>query len=254
MSAAPDMAADLAAALDPARTFATAVGSDPEPWQSRVLRATADRQLLVCSRQVGKSTAASVKAAHVAQYEPGALVLVIAPTQRQADLLLSRVRLILRRVTKLTQVSTTSLTTEAGSQVVSLPGDAPDNIRGYAAARLLIVDEAARVSDAAWTAVAPMVGNGGQVLALTTPDARAGWCWEAWSADVPGWERVKVTAHESGLWSPERIAAKRRELSPHGFRCEIECEWVGAEHGLFDPDAVAAILCGAAPVLDGWRS
>lgn len=254
MSAVPSLAADLAAALDPGRTFVAAVNGEPERWQREVLLSTAERELLVCSRQVGKSTTAGSKAAHVAAYEPGSLVLVIGPTQRQADLLLSRVRNTLRRLTTLTQTSSTSVTTEAGSQVVSLPGDAPDNIRGYSAARLLVVDEAARVSDAAWTAVAPMVGPGGQVLALTTPDARAGWCWEAWSDPDSGWKRVKVTAHDSALWPPERIEAKRRELSPQGFRCEIECEWVGTEHGVFDPDAVAAMLCGAVPVLDGVRT
>jgi hypothetical protein len=189
----------------------------------------------------------------VALYEPGSLVLVLAPTQRQGDLFLARARRTLSRVTRLAQVSTTSLTLENGSQLVSLPGENPDGIRAYANVRLLVIDEAARVSDEAFIACMPMVGLGGQVLAITTPDARAGWAWEAWDAADSEWERVRVTAQESSQWPPERVEKARRRLSPQGFRCEVEAEWVGAMHGVFDPDAVAAMLCPVPAVLDRVR-
>lgn len=243
----------LAMAADPALLFAYAVGGEPEPWQRERLYSTAARELWVTSRQIGKTECGTVRASHVALFDPGSLVLVLGPTQRQADLFLSRCRRTLTRLTRLTQVSTTSLTLENRSQLVSLPGDNPDGIRGYANARLLVVDEAARVSDAAFVACLPMVGRDGQVLALTTPDARAGWVWEAWSAPDSAWVRIRITAHESEQWPPERIERARRELSPYGFRCEVEAEFVGSEHGVFDVDAVAAMLCAAAPARDGVR-
>jgi hypothetical protein len=49
------LAADLARALDPVQ-FSLAAGITPDPWQAAVLRSTAPRLLLNCSRQSGKST------------------------------------------------------------------------------------------------------------------------------------------------------------------------------------------------------
>jgi hypothetical protein len=70
------LARDLALALDPV-LLARRAGIDPDPWQAEVLRSTAPRRLLNCSRQSGKSTVAAVRAVHVALYEPGSLVLLL---------------------------------------------------------------------------------------------------------------------------------------------------------------------------------
>src|SRR5438045_3435420 len=67
------IAADLARALDPV-LLAEQAGLVPDPWQAQVLRSTAARVLLLCSRQAGKSTITSILAVHSALYDPGALV------------------------------------------------------------------------------------------------------------------------------------------------------------------------------------
>ncbi len=53
------LAADLRLALDRVG-FASSLGLDPDPWQERLLRSTASRVLLNCSRQSGKSTMSGV--------------------------------------------------------------------------------------------------------------------------------------------------------------------------------------------------
>ncbi len=70
-------ASDLAMALDPV-AFARSLGIAPDPWQERLLRSAADRALLNCCRQSGKSTVAALVALHRALYRPGSLVLVLA--------------------------------------------------------------------------------------------------------------------------------------------------------------------------------
>ena len=75
------LAADLAAALDPA-LFAKAARLAPDPWQAGVLRSPADRLLLNCSRQSGKSSTTGILSTHTALYQPGALVLLLSPTLR----------------------------------------------------------------------------------------------------------------------------------------------------------------------------
>ena len=57
---------------------------DPDPWQARVLHSTADRMLLFCARQAGKSTVSSALAVHPALTRPNAPVLLLSPSLRQS--------------------------------------------------------------------------------------------------------------------------------------------------------------------------
>jgi hypothetical protein len=57
----------LATALDPSLLMAD-LGLDPDPWQRGILRLTADRLLMLCSRQAGKSTTTASLALHTATY------------------------------------------------------------------------------------------------------------------------------------------------------------------------------------------
>src|SRR5919204_5333895 len=77
------LALDLACGLDPC-VLAQQAGIVPDPWQADVLRSTAPRMLLNCSRQSGKSTVVAILAVHTALYDPGALVLLLSPTLRQS--------------------------------------------------------------------------------------------------------------------------------------------------------------------------
>lgn len=63
-----NLAADLAQALDPVQ-FSIAAGVTPDSWQARVLRSTAPRLLLNCSRQSGKSTTVGTLALHTAIFK-----------------------------------------------------------------------------------------------------------------------------------------------------------------------------------------
>src|SRR3954451_9444258 len=66
-----------------------------DPWQREVVQSTARQQLLLCSRQSGKSLTAALKALHVAIAEPGSLTLLVAPAQRQAAELHGKVNWLL---------------------------------------------------------------------------------------------------------------------------------------------------------------
>src|SRR5262249_51549782 len=78
-----------------------------------------------------------------------------------------------------------------GSRVVSLPGE-EGTIRGYSGARLLVIDEAARVPDELYRTVRPMLAvSRGRLMALSSAFARMGWFDEAHSGS-DNWERYKV--------------------------------------------------------------
>ena len=61
-----------------------------------------------------------------------------------------------------------------GSRIIALPGT-EENIRGYSAVDLLVIDEAARVIDELYYATRPMLAvSGGRLLALSTPFGKRG--------------------------------------------------------------------------------
>ncbi|MGE5164762.1 MAG: terminase large subunit domain-containing protein [Sphingobacteriales bacterium] len=78
------IASDLARALDPA-LIAEAAGITPDAWQAELLRSTADRVLMLCARQCGKTTTAAFIALSTAIYQkPGGLIIIVSPSQRQS--------------------------------------------------------------------------------------------------------------------------------------------------------------------------
>jgi hypothetical protein len=79
-----DLITALAHGLDPALFCRERLGFEPDDWQSRLLRSSARQCVLNCGRQTGKSTVVAALALHTALYKAGALVLIIAPSQRQS--------------------------------------------------------------------------------------------------------------------------------------------------------------------------
>ena len=70
--------------IDPARLMLDA-GFAPDPWQVALLRSADARVLILCARQVGKSTAVSMLALHTALTQPGSTTTIVAPVEEQAN-------------------------------------------------------------------------------------------------------------------------------------------------------------------------
>src|SRR5262249_47050438 len=75
---------------DPGRLF-RAAGMEPDPWQLDLLSSAAARLLVLCPRQAGKSETAAALALHTALLQPGALVLLLSPSERQSGELAAKV-------------------------------------------------------------------------------------------------------------------------------------------------------------------
>src|SRR5215472_4221598 len=101
-----------------------AAGLNPDPWQTRLLSSSAQRILLLCSRQAGKSTASAALALRVALLQPGALVLLCSPSLRQSGELFRKVFHLyeaLQRPVAVSTASTLRLELVNGSRIISLP-------------------------------------------------------------------------------------------------------------------------------------
>jgi tRNA(Met) C34 N-acetyltransferase TmcA len=145
------------------------VGLVLDPWQAEVLRSPSKRTLMLCSRQSGKSTTAAIMSIGQAVTAPGSLTLLVSPSLRQSTELFRTVMGYFRKLSDAPEIlaeSVTRLELANGSRIVSLPGT-EGTIRGYAAASLIVIDEAARVAE--------------ELLAQCTPNA----CGIEWKAGRP---------------------------------------------------------------------
>jgi hypothetical protein len=239
------IAADLAKALDPARFMASA-GFLPDPWQAAFLRATAPRSLLLCARQTGKSTVTAALASHAAIYAPGALVLLIAPSQNQSRELFRKVVAFHRDALTLEPdaESAQRLELKNGSRIVSLSGN-PTTVRGYSGPRLVILDEAAWIADDLFHAVTPMLAAGGRLIAMSTPNGKRGWFHEAWAGGGEGWHRTMITADDTPRITPAFLALERASKPDWRIRQEYLCEFVDVEDQLFGSDIIATAMSPA---------
>jgi hypothetical protein len=239
---------------DPARLMADA-GLPPDPWQAELLRSHARRMLLLCTRQAGKSTTAAALALQAALLEPGSLVLLLSPTQRQSGELFRDkvVRLYdaLGRPVRAVRETALSMALANGSRLVSLPGD-EETVRGYSGVGLLIIDEASRVPDDLYRAVRPMLAvSGGGMVGLSTPFGQRGWFYEEWTG--PGdWQRVKVTADRCPRITAEFLAEERRSMGERWFRQEYECSFESTTDAVFAHEHIhGAVSADVQPITLG---
>ncbi|MDX0601803.1 terminase [Sinorhizobium medicae] len=236
----------LAHALDPA-SFMAGAGFSPDPWQATFLRSTSRRSLLLCSRQTGKSTVTAALASHTAIYEPGALVLLLAPSQQQSRELFRKVCEFVRGIATvdLDAESASRIEFPNGSRIVSLSGN-PMTVRGFSGPRLVVIDEACFLpDDELFHAVSPMLAAGGRLLCLSTPNGKRGFFWEAWAGDDPIWTRTRITANDTPRISPEFLAAERASKPEHRIRAEYMCEFVDTDLQFVSSDLIARAMSPA---------
>src|SRR5215208_5459181 len=209
---------DLELALDRV-SFAEELGIVPDAWQRNLLRSGAERVLLNCCRQSGKSTMSALLALHRALYHPDSLILCLAPSERQAKELFGKVTDFYRELHGATPAHSDrklGMQLTNGSRIEALPGS-ERTIRGFSGASLLILDEASRVDDGLYFAVRPMLAvSGGALMMLSTPFGRMGAFYDAWTEGV-GWQRFEVPARECPRISEEFLEEERRALPRRVF-------------------------------------
>ena len=226
---------------DPAEWAARALGLRADARQARVLRSAGKRGLLNCTRQWGKSTVTAAKAVHQACTKPGSLTLVVSPSARQSGEFVRKAAGFVRRLgirAKGDGDNEISLALPNGSRIVGLPGSEA-TVRGFSAVSLLLVDEAARVSDELYLAMRPMLAvSDGALWLMSTPFGKRGFFYEAWERGGPEWERVRVPATECPRISAEFLAEEEATMGERWFRQEYLCEFEDAVSGVFDRELV----------------
>ncbi len=220
--------------------LAEAVGIDLDDWQGEYLECTATRRLLNCTRQGGKSSVAAVDAVHDALSVPGALVLIIAPSERQSLETFRKVADVYNRLGHTVPAdSERKLGMELlnGSRVEALPGS-EKTIRGFSAPRRVIMDEASRVEDLTFAAVTPMLAtSAGAMDLLSTPAGKRGFFYEA-ATGAGEWQRWTVPATRIPRITPAFLDEQRATMGERWFLQEFMCEFLDTDDAVFSTDLI----------------
>jgi len=238
------LAGDLAVALDPSLLMRR-IGMTPDPWQAQVLCSSAQQSLQLTTRQAGKSTTTACLALHTALYVPDSLILLLAPALRQSQELFMKVTQFYHELGKpvpAREASALRLSLMNGSRIIALPGNEA-TIRGFSGVRLLIIDEASRVSDDLYYSVRPMLAvSGGRLVALTTPFGKRGFFHEEWINGGDSWHRTRITAYDCPRISRDFLAEERQRLGERWFNQEYMCSFEENIDAVFAYDSVMSAL------------
>jgi hypothetical protein len=248
------IANELKLALDPVEFFRAATvdekhpqGFEPDDWQKLVLETDAKKVAINCSRQSGKTTVVSSLALWTATYDyPGETVVLVAPSLRQSSEAMNSVANMYRKlsgesVEPIVAESALRLKFRNHSRIVALPGSGDATVRGLNA-QLVIVDEAARVSDELMNAVRPFLATkkDGRLITLSTPWWSRGWWYEAWKKNDPDWLKVKADAYSCSRIDKVWLESERSEIGEINFKSEYCCEFLNSSNALFSDALIEA--------------
>jgi hypothetical protein len=207
----------------------------------------------LASRQVGKSVVAGAIALVTVLLTAGSWVLILSASERQAkEFFAVNVAGLWRRLGKPVpgEETATALHLANGSRVLALPEN-ERTVRVYSGVALLVVDEAARVSDSLYFTVRPMLSvSRGRLLALSTPFGRRGWFYEEWIGSNR-WHRVRVPADQCPRLTKEFLAEEERSIGQRWFRQEFLCSFEDVVGAVFNAEDVHAALSGKVAPLFG---
>jgi len=233
----------LAYRLDPVE-MARAADLQLDPWQAKLVRSQANRVLLNCSRQSGKSTSTSVLAVWTALYEDHSPILLLSPSLRQSGELFRKCLDVYRSLGKPVAAdleNKLSLELENGSRIISLPGK-EGTVRGFSGVKLLIIDEASKVPDDLYMSVRPMLAvSGGRLIVLSSPFGARGFFYEAWK-NRQDWEYYEVPANECPRISEEFLAEEKQNMGEYWFEQEYLCKFLDAQTSAFRSEDIEQIV------------
>ena len=230
-----------------------------DAWQQAIIASREKYIFVNASRQSGKSSSVSIKAAQVVIGKPNSLVLIIAE-QKQSNEDIRKVRQIIKTYDKILRKkydgkitldfavdNKTSFELGHGGRCIALPGN--EISRGYSAPDLVIIDEAGYVDDHVFAAVDPMieVNPYSQLVILGTPNGTGGFYYHESKSPRYGdtsltWphnpQRFRIPYQMCPRISAESIEQKRIIYGDAYVKQEYECVFLDDVSGLFTEAAM----------------
>jgi len=219
-----------------------------DPWQSEYI-STKGNCFLLCGRQSGKSTAASIKFGQRALDNRDHTILMLAFTEKQAYGLFSktlayiyehRANLICTGKDAPTQHI---IKLKNGSKILCYAaGKTGAGIRGFTCDSV-VVDEAAMMDREIFVAITPMLSvTGGSLDVLSTPQGKEGYFYECSDDEsladkiMPGWTRFYVSAEDCPRHSKEFLDAEKARMTDLEYAQEYLAQFLDQFRRVFSDD------------------
>lgn len=165
-------------------------------YQEEMLRNMATENAFRLSRQLGKTWGMAIKVLHLSITKPLAwdpyeeyVTMLIAPTQRQSQIMFNRVRGIIEANDVLNDSIEKKIQTEIrftnNSVIYNFPvGETADRVRGFSIHHL-IADEAAYIPEQVFISLEPsLAATDGTITLISTPFGRFGYFYDAISKGI----------------------------------------------------------------------
>lgn len=201
-------------------------------WQKDVLKDTSKRKVINGARQSGKSTIVAAVPAHTARFYPGSISIIGAPTENQANETMSKVISFINRdrdYPGLRKCSNEEVQLENGSRIIVRTAKS-DTFRGYSCPRVIILDEASRIEEDAYTSGArPMLTDNpdGELYLISTPFGQEGFFYEAMHDTTGTWTKWNIrcpyTVVGTGSEAHLEPCMDEEEFKEEGRREGIRC-------------------------------
>lgn len=189
---------------------------------------------------------AAIKGLYFAVTIPKQTVLIVAPNQRQANLLFRKIKIMLNKnshmskdvrlpITEtITRETSTVLEFNNGSSLYALPA-AEDgaNIRGFTA-NIVIIDEGGYMNDEVWKAINPMLlTTKGILMLIGSPNGVNNFFYKAFSNTVLGYKTYHFSSYNSPIADVEMLEQEKHVLSDIEFRQEYLGEFIETVGAMF---------------------
>jgi phage FluMu gp28-like protein len=200
----------------------------PHEYQRDVLLSDARFRVVVCGRRWGKTTTAMIAA--VEAVVAGELVWWVLPTYPMASEVWRDLKATLETVTTYKSETERRIEVVGGGAVVIKSGDKPDSLRGVGL-DMVIVDEAAMISDEAWfAALRPTLSSTqGNALLISTPKGR-NWFYRLYQRGLDpledDWQSWNLPTSTSPTVPLSEIEDAQRELPMNIFNQEYQAEFI----------------------------
>jgi len=207
-----------------------------DDWQKKVMN-TKGNMCLRSGRQVGKSFIIARKAATYALNNPDKVIMVIAFTEKQANLLFTK---ILRNIMDIKKNSISKpkptkhvINLKNGSNIYCYAaGDTGFGIMGYTI-DLLIADEAAWIKEEVWNSIIPALAiTRGEIWLLSTPFLSEGYYFDCFKDDQ------FTSFHQSSEDCPRKdehfLEKQRKKLSKSKYAQMYLGEFVDDAYRIFN--------------------
>ena len=228
-----------------------------DPWQRTAISEMVTRQhdvLMCCCRGAGKSRVFGA-AGYLEACTVGGFAMILSRSDRQALRVISQVKLYATRL-QLQPIVTENmheLVFANGGRVLALPCSG-DTIIGEHGVTLMGIDEAARIKDAFYAVVSPMLAVSEAVTGikprqalLSTPWGRSGFFYNEWDRAQRGESKFRTfrsTWQDCPRISPEFVEEERRKHGDWWVKQEYETLFLATENCSFDMDAMAGAVQG----------